>query len=120
MVLRPENRDLEDTELLQRLSQHPDLARVVTLADEFLDLLCKHHDEGLDDWLKRAITSAFKPFQSFANGWLDDYAAVKASLTTAVSNGPVEGLNNRLKMLKRQMYGRADLDLLAKRFIMAA
>jgi transposase len=51
---------------------------------------------------------------------LDDYAAVKASLTTAVSNGPVEGLNNRLKMLKSQMYGRADLDLLAKRFIMAA
>jgi hypothetical protein len=120
MVLRPENRDLEATELLQRLTQHPDLARVVTLADEFLDLLRKHHDEGLDDWLKRAITSAFKPFQSFANGLLDDYAVVKASLTTAVSNGPVEGLNNRLKMLKRQMYGRADLDLLAKRFIMAA
>ncbi|MGC1307532.1 MAG: transposase [Phormidesmis sp.] len=36
-----------------------------------------------------------------------------------VSNGPVEGLNNKLKMLKRQMYGRAGLDLLAKRFIMA-
>jgi len=37
-----------------------------------------------------------------------------------VSNGPVEGLNNKLKMLKRQMYGRANLELLAKRFIMAA
>ncbi|HEY9626092.1 MAG TPA: transposase, partial [Coleofasciculaceae cyanobacterium] len=35
-----------------------------------------------------------------------------------VSNGPVEGLNNRLKMLKRQMYGRANLDLLSKRFIL--
>ncbi len=77
-MLRPEKRDLEDTELLPRLAQHPGLARVVTLADEFLDLLRKHHPEGLDDWL-----------------------------------------NNRLKMLKRQMYGWADLDLLAKRFIMA-
>ncbi|MEM7773871.1 MAG: transposase, partial [Cyanobacteria bacterium P01_A01_bin.37] len=37
-----------------------------------------------------------------------------------VSNGPVEGLNNKLKMLKRQMYGRASLELLEKRFVMAA
>ena len=48
------------------------------------------------------------------------YVAVKASMSLEVSNGPVEGLNNKLKMLKRQMYGRAGLDLLAKRFIMAA
>lgn len=119
MVLKPKNRAAEDTELLQRLTQHPDLAKVATLADEFLGLLRKPQAEGLDDWLKQAISSAFKPFQSFANGLFDDYEAVKASLTTAVSNGPVEGLNNRLKMLKRQMYGRAGLDLLAKRFIMA-
>lgn len=119
MVLQPKNRAAEDTELLQRLAQHPDLAKVATLADEFLGLLRKPQAEGLDDWLKQAISSAFKPFQSFANGLFDDYEAVKASLTTAVSNGPVEGLNNRLKMLKRQMYGRAGLDLLAKRFIMA-
>ena len=66
-----------------------------------------------------ALTCSIKPFQSFAKGLLDDYAAVKASLITTVSNGPVEGLNNKLKMLKRQMYGRAGLDLLTKRFILA-
>ncbi|MDV3350280.1 hypothetical protein QGP82_16360 [Leptothoe sp. LEGE 181152] len=49
-----------------------------------------------------------------------NHAAVKAGLTLEVSNGPVKGLNNRLKMLKRQMYGRAGFDLLAKRFILAA
>lgn len=119
MVLRPENRDPEDRKLLQCLAEHPALAGVVTLADQFLDLIRQHQAGGLDDWLKQAITSAFKPFQSFASGLFEDYDAVKASLTTAVSNGPVEGLNNRLKMLKRQMYGRAGLDLLAKRFIMA-
>ncbi|MEL7476479.1 MAG: transposase [Cyanobacteria bacterium J06555_12] len=74
---------------------------------------------ALDPWLEKAMASTLKPFQSFASGLLDDYAAVQASLTTEVSNGPVEGLNNRLKMLKRQMYGRAGLELLAKRFIMA-
>jgi transposase len=49
----------------------------------------------------------------------EDYAAVLASMMTSVSNGPVEGLNNRLKMLKRQMSGRAGLELLTKRFILA-
>ena len=67
-----------------------------------------------------ALTCPLKPLQSFARGVLDDYAAVKAALTTTVSNGPVEGLNNKLKMLKRQMYGRAGLDLLTKRFILGS
>jgi transposase len=47
------------------------------------------------------------------------FEEVLASMMTSVSNGPVEGLNNRLKMLKRQMYGRAGLELLTKRFILA-
>ena len=120
MVLRPENRAPEETALLEQLvHQHPDLATIVELADEFLQLLRQQQVNALDDWLSKAITSTFKSFQTFAKGLLGDYAAVKASLATAVSNGPVEGLNNRLKMLKRQMYGRAGLDLLTKRFIMA-
>lgn len=76
--------------------------------------------DALDDWLMKAAGCAIKPLQTFAKGLFDDYAAVKASLMTEVSNGPVEGLNNKLKMLKRQMYGRASLELLEKRFIMAA
>ena len=68
----------------------------------------------------KALKSSFKPFQSFAAGLLDDYAAVKASMMSNVSNSPVEGLNNRLKLLKRQMYGRAGLELLSKRFILAS
>ncbi len=121
LVLKPEHREPEETELLQLLAQqHPDLAAVIDLANGFLDLLRQRQVDALDDWLMRAMSSTLKPFQSFATGLLDDYAAVKASLTTDISNGPVEGLNNRLKMLKRQMYGRAGLELLAKRFIMAS
>jgi len=51
---------------------------------------------------------------------LPDYDAVRAALTLAWSNGPVEGQINRLKTLKRQMYGRANLDLLERRFLLAA
>ena len=82
-------------------------------------MLRQREVNALDPWLNKAMASTLKPFQSFASGLVDDYAAVKASLTIDVSNGPVEGLNNRLKMLKRQMYGRAGLDLLSKRFILA-
>lgn len=49
-----------------------------------------------------------------------DYDAVRAAVTLDWSNGPVEGQINRLKMLKRTMYGRAGLDLLGRRFLLAA
>ena len=121
IVQRPENRDLEEAERLDRLvKQHSALAAMVDLADGFLQMVRHRQPEPFDDWLLKALTGPFKAFQSFGNGLIEDYAAVKAGLTLEVSNGPVEGLNNRLKMLKRQMYGRAGLDLLTKRFILAA
>ncbi|MEO0801164.1 MAG: transposase [Cyanobacteria bacterium J06642_2] len=121
ILLNPENRQTDDQELLQLLVQrHPALAAIIHLAEEFLQLLRHREVDALAPWLEKArASSLIKPFQSFAAGLVDDYAAVKASLTTEIGNGPVEGLTNRLKMLKRQMYGRAGLDLLAKRFIIA-
>jgi DNA-binding NarL/FixJ family response regulator len=121
VVLKSENRQAEETELLERMmQQHPDLTLLVELAEEFLQLLRHRQVDAFDDWLLKAASCAIKPLQTFAKGLFDDYAAVKASLMTEFSNGPVEGLNNRLKMLKRQMYGRASLELLEKRFVMAA
>ncbi len=57
--------------------------------------------------------------QRFATGLYEDYEAVKAGVTLPWSTGPVEGHINRLKMLKRQMFGRARLDLLSRRFVRA-
>lgn len=54
---------------------------------------------------------------SFASGLRRDYAAVKAGVTVSYSNGPTEGHINRLKMLKRHMFGRAKLDLLKQRLM---
>jgi len=65
------------------------------------------------------IYSTLEAMQRFANGLHDDYEAVKAGVTLPWSNGPVEGHINRLKMLKRQMFGRARLDLLSRRFLRA-
>jgi len=57
--------------------------------------------------------------RSFATGIRQDEAAVTAALTYAWSNGQVEGQINKLKLLKRQMYGRAKLDLLKARLLEA-
>ncbi len=119
ILLKEENRKPEETELLERLvTQHPDLATAVELAEEFLQLLRQQQAEAFDSWLMKALKSPLKSFEKFAEGLFEDYAAIKASMMSEVSNGPVEGLINRLKMLKRQMYGRAGLELLSKRFIM--
>ena len=73
----------------------------------------------MHSWLHRAATSTLEVLQRFATGLYEDYEAVKAGVTLPWSSGPVEGHINRLKMLKRQMFGRARLDLLSRRFLLA-
>jgi transposase len=58
--------------------------------------------------------------QRFAEGLQADFAAVQAAVTLPWSQGPIEGHINRLKRLTRQMFGRAHLDLLARRLLLAA
>ena len=74
--------------------------------------------QHLDLWIKAAQLSTYSAFRSFANGILDDYNAIKAALSLDISNGQTEGQVNRLKMLKRQMFGRAGFDLLQKRVVL--
>ena len=120
ILQRRETLTAEEETLLERLAQQPELAGVITLAQGFLDLVRQRLPDQLDSWLETAKNSSIKAFQSFAKGLKEDYDAVKNGLTLDVSNGPVEGQNNRLKMLKRQMFGRAGLDLLAKRLILTS
>jgi transposase len=68
----------------------------------------------------RAVASGVVPLQRFATGLRADYDAVKAGIMLRWSNGPVEGTINRLKILKRSMFGRAEIDLLSQRFLLAA
>lgn len=121
LVMRPEKKlDADEQKILIRLSEHPALSTAISLAQGFLNLVRHRLPQNLDTWLEEAKSSIYKQFQSFSNGLREDYDAVKAGVTLEVSNGQVEGQNNRLKMLKRQMFGRAGLDLLRKRFILAS
>jgi Transposase len=89
----------------------------VALAQSFAALVRQRQPTPLDPWLKRATTSMSRALRRFAKGLYEDDDAVKAGVTLPWSTGPVEGHSNRLKRLKRQMFGRASLDLLGRRFV---
>jgi transposase len=121
LVLRPPDRcTQEDHQQLAQLSGHsPALAEAIALTQDFAALVRQRQPTRLDPWLARAAASALAPFRRLAKGLQQDYAAVQAAVTLPWSQGPIEGHINRLKMLKRQMFGRARLDLLARRFLLA-
>ena len=101
------------------MAQHPDLAEAIELAQNFAQLVRHRQPDQLDPWLKQAQKSQLSPFQCFAKRLRKDYDAVKAGVTLPWSNGQTEGQINRLKMLKRQMFGRAGMELLSRRFLLA-
>jgi transposase len=122
LVLRsPEQCTEEDQQLLARLTAHsPALAEAVALAQDFTGLVRQRQPSQLEPWLRRAASSSLPPFRRFTKGLRTAMAAVQAAVTLPWSQGPIEGHINRLKMLKRHMFGRARLDLLARRFMLAA
>jgi len=121
VLRRAEQRtEAEAQQLAQLHAQSAEVAEAIDLAQDFATLVRQRQPAQLDAWLQRATTSALEAMQRFATGLRDDYAAVKAGVTLPWSNGPVEGHINRLKMLKRHMFGRAHLDLLSRRFLRAA
>ena len=97
----------------------PEVELAVTLAQEFAAMVRERHGSKLDSWLERASESGIPAVRNFAASLRQDYAAVKAAVSLPWSNGPTEGNINRLKMLKRQMYGRAKVDLLKQRMLAA-
>jgi transposase len=122
LVLRPSERSTEQDhhQLAQLTKQAPALTEAVALAQDFASLVRRRQPAELDPWLTRAATSRLQPFRRFARGLRADYAAAQAAVTLPWSQGPIEGPINRLKMLKRQRFGRAKLDLLQQRFLLAA
>jgi len=118
---RAHKRSADDQVLLADLRRHtPELDEAVALAGGFTGLIRNHAPDRLDPWLRQAQNSTARQLRSFAKRLGNDYAGVRAAVTLAWSNGPVEGHINRLKTIKRQMYGRANLDLLGRRFLLAA
>nr|WP_232430577.1 transposase [Salinispora pacifica] len=79
----------------------------------------RHQGTGqhLDAWIDRTRHAGYPEIRGFTAGLASDRDAVVAGLTQPWSSSPVEGQINRIKTIKRQMYGRANLDLLRKRIL---
>lgn len=121
ILQNPKAQSPEDEHLLSRLiEQNPELTPAIEFAQAFAQLVRQRQPKQLDVWLQQAEQIEIEPFRRFAKSLREDYAAVKAGVTLAVSNGQVEGQVNRLKLLKRQMYGRAGIELLSRRLLLAS
>jgi transposase len=118
LLRRPEKRTDEQSAYLTQLrATDPVIATAIDLAEDFLAMLRQREGERLPAWLVAAETSGIDDLARFARKLRADLAAVQAGLTVRQSNGQTEGQVNRLKLLKRQGYGRAKVDLLRKRVL---
>jgi len=117
-IRKEEDLQPEEQETLRQLRQaSPQLEVAYQLVDDFLHMVRQHTGEQLDCWLNKVETSQLPAFHTFVTSVQKDKGAVLAGLTLPWSTGPVEGQVNRLKLIKRSMYGRAEFDLLKLRVL---
>ena len=119
LLRRTEDLDPRQQQLLASLRGHcAQLDRLADHVTSFAKMMTKRTGEQeLAGWLERAEADDQPELHTFAAGIRQDLAAVTAGLTLPYSSGSTEGNVNRIKAIKRQMYGRASLDLLRKRVI---
>jgi transposase len=117
----PDNLAKEDTASLRTIRKRSkDLNRLTNHVKDFAVMMTQLEGHRLDDWITRVEKDSLTALASFARNLRRDLQAVRNGLTLPYSSGPVEGHVNRIKMLKRQMFGRAKLDLLRKRVLHTA
>ena len=117
---RPEERSTEEQETLAQLrSLHPEVDQAYELVQQFAHMRRTRPGEQLNDWLCRVKASKICELQGFLAGVKRDKAAVTVGLTLPQNNGLVEGKVNKLKLMKRMGYGRAEFPLLRQRVLHA-
>lgn len=118
LVLEPGKLKPDEKKFLASLSQvNEQIGELIRLSRELVEIIKQKDEDGLTVWLDRARSSQVKEMRGFAIGIIKDEAAVRQAVTSQWSNGQTEGQVNRLKTIKRQMYGRANFDLLKARVI---
>ncbi len=106
--------------LKEILARCPELDRAAVYVRAFAELMTNRQGGRLDQWINDVRSDDLPALRTFASGLGQDLDAVVAGLSLPYSSGTVEGHNNKIKMLKRQMFGRASFDLLRKRILLAA
>ena len=130
LVRAPEALEGSEAAILARLGQDAEVARGIGLAQRLAEVVRRCGVGGdhplpepwslLASWFEDACGCGIPAFETFAAGLQQDEAAVNAALTLPYSSAQAEGQINKLKLIKRQMYGRANFDLLRRRVLLAA
>jgi transposase len=117
---RPERLTEEQAAYLERLRVSDEaIGAAYELSQRFVEMIRDLDGERLEEWLAQAESCEAPALRRFAASLKTDLAAVRTGLTESWNNGPVEGFIHKLKLVKRQGYGRANIDLLKAR-VMAA
>ena len=120
IMTHPDHLDSRDTAKLRDVrTRDRNLNRLVKHVRAFAIMMTGRHGDRLDEWITVVEQDTLAPLAGFARNLRRDLDAVRNGLTLEHSSGPVEGNINRLKMIKRQMFGRAGLNLLRKRVLLA-
>ena len=120
ILTHPDRRAEDDITTLKDLRERcPDLDAAHQLIGRFAGILVNRTGgEKVEPWVADAEASTLPELRKFATGLRRDWDAVMAGLSTEWSSGQVEGHVNRLKLIKRQMFGRGKPDLLRKRVLL--
>ncbi|GAB3673793.1 transposase [Saccharopolyspora sp. NPDC049426] len=111
----PEQRRAHLADLVAACS---DMTALASLVGEFAQLIAKRRGHDLDIWIERVRAVGLPELDPFLRGLNQDHDAAIAGLTLPYSNGPIEGVNTKIKFLKRQTYGKASFALLRKRILL--
>jgi transposase len=119
LTCRPTERLSEQQRILfeQVAVNCPIIRSMRFLALDFREAIATHDKDGMLHWIRTATQSGIGPLVRFAYGLKKDFNAVVAAVETSWNNGQTEGQINRLKAIKRQMYGRAGFHLLRARVL---
>lgn len=115
--LPPEKLTEAELALLGHLRQDVVIDQFYELAQAFRQMVTQRLVDQLDPWLKLAANSPLKTVRFFGKFLKDEYSFIRAALEHEWSNGQTEGQINRLKVIKRQMYGRASFELLRQKVL---
>jgi transposase len=121
LLLRdPEHLEKREQQQLALLRQEKNVDLAYGLAQQFVAMVKERNTTPLDTWLWDCQMSGISDLMTFAQGLEKEGSALHAALTLPYSNGPVEGKINKLKFIKRSMYGRAGFPLLRQKVLKAA
>ena len=104
--------ELDFHDVVYIIRKYPAVLDIIECVRDFRNIYIEKSGDFLNQFINKYSESSVKSIKSFAKGLLLDYDAVKNSVVSDLSNGFVEGCNNKIKLIKRSMYGRAKIDLL--------